>query len=310
MRIEQLYYFLDVAQSQSITKSASNLFISPQGLSQSIASLEKEYGITLFERSKTGIFLNDKGLEFRRHAMELCERHQYFERNVAALTQEAIKGKRKKCLLRFPPLMMVGDYLPSLIDDLEHKFPSAVFSVDETHLDQVLEEACSFAEEDDFIGIVSVPDFRREDVYSLDSLVVDCFLEMPVAAKVHCDSTLANRKLISRKDFSVLPIVCFNEPVMKSIIHHLVEDFGEPNIVMLGSTNRLLKTYKDAVTVTVAMAPNGEETVLIPLAEPVMINIATVYHMNASQMTKDIALAIKRFLAAQFPLLRVNPFSF
>ena len=55
MTVQQLKYILKVAEVGSITEAAKLLFISQPSLSNSIKETEKEAGITIFLRSRTGI---------------------------------------------------------------------------------------------------------------------------------------------------------------------------------------------------------------------------------------------------------------
>lgn len=59
--ITQLQYFATVAKYSSVTKAAYELHIAQPSLSQSIAKLESELGVTLFERSKKKLVLNTYG---------------------------------------------------------------------------------------------------------------------------------------------------------------------------------------------------------------------------------------------------------
>ena len=55
METKGLEYFINVYDCRSIATAAEQLFISPQGLSKSIAHLEAELGQTLFIRSNRGV---------------------------------------------------------------------------------------------------------------------------------------------------------------------------------------------------------------------------------------------------------------
>jgi len=61
MRIEKIRNFIIVVDSLSITKAAEQLYISQSVLSKQITSIEQELGVTLFERSKSGIRLTLEG---------------------------------------------------------------------------------------------------------------------------------------------------------------------------------------------------------------------------------------------------------
>ena len=51
MNLSHLQYFRELAQVQHYTKAAHNLFISQPTLSHSIAALEDELGVKLFEKN-------------------------------------------------------------------------------------------------------------------------------------------------------------------------------------------------------------------------------------------------------------------
>jgi len=308
VRIEQLYYFLNVANTLSMVKSASNLFISPQGLSQSIAALERECGFALFERAKSGIVLSEKGLEFKRLASELCEHYERFESEVTQLARGTTDSEQDPITLFFPPLLIMSNHLPPLMDELNKQFPSLPFHVVEAHLDQVLREAAA-QDSADFVGVVSVPGFRMEDTKLNPSLKVEYCLEVPMVVRARKDSKFAGKKMLTRKELSTLPIVCFNEPILESIIRHLVEEYGEPNIVLRTSTSRMLELHRDAVVLSASIIPMGPNSISIPLSDTVMVYIAVVSHRSASQLSKNITAAITRFLHNQFSAYKVHPLS-
>lgn len=61
MRLEQLIYFAKVAESGSMRSAAEALYVTPQGLSKAIAQLEQELGVSLFDRSRSGVVLTADG---------------------------------------------------------------------------------------------------------------------------------------------------------------------------------------------------------------------------------------------------------
>ncbi len=72
MEITQLHYFKTAAKFESFTKAAEELHITQSALSRSIAQLESDIGIQLFERRRGGrITLNKDGLFFLQHVTEI-----------------------------------------------------------------------------------------------------------------------------------------------------------------------------------------------------------------------------------------------
>lgn len=64
MRLQQLLYVKEIARCRSMNKAAINLYISQPSLSEAVRDLEKEFGITIFERSRRGVSLTVEGIEF------------------------------------------------------------------------------------------------------------------------------------------------------------------------------------------------------------------------------------------------------
>ena len=71
MDIQQLKYFLDVAQTEHMTRSAKRLNIAQPALSRSVSRLEHELGVSLFDREGRGLQLTDKGRLFQRKLIPL-----------------------------------------------------------------------------------------------------------------------------------------------------------------------------------------------------------------------------------------------
>ena len=71
MELIQLKYFKTVAQTGKISDAAQALFISAPALSTSISRLEKELGVTLFDRTGNRITLNQQGQIFLRYVNQI-----------------------------------------------------------------------------------------------------------------------------------------------------------------------------------------------------------------------------------------------
>jgi DNA-binding transcriptional LysR family regulator len=70
MEIHQLRYFLAICQTGSFTGAAKLSHVSQPSLSSQVAKLEAELGGPLFERSRKGTRLTDRGERFRPRATE------------------------------------------------------------------------------------------------------------------------------------------------------------------------------------------------------------------------------------------------
>ena len=70
MNFTSLQYFLVTSQEMNITRAANRLFISQQALSEHIRKLEKELGVTLFDRTH-GLTLTYAGRELQDYASKI-----------------------------------------------------------------------------------------------------------------------------------------------------------------------------------------------------------------------------------------------
>ncbi|RYL89757.1 LysR family transcriptional regulator [Sporolactobacillus sp. THM7-4] len=73
MEWQQIEYFQMVARLQHMTQAAEALSISQPALSRSIARLEEELGVELFERQGRSIILNQYGKLFLKHANRILK---------------------------------------------------------------------------------------------------------------------------------------------------------------------------------------------------------------------------------------------
>ncbi len=90
MTITQMKYAVVISESKSMQEAARKAFISQPSLSVAIKALEKEIGVQLFTRSRTGVTLTFEGQEFIRYAKQVLEQYElmeskYLKKNVKKL---------------------------------------------------------------------------------------------------------------------------------------------------------------------------------------------------------------------------------
>ena len=85
MELQQLRYFLEVAHSQHMTRSAKRLHISQPSLSQSIKRLEWELGVALFATRGRNIALTEQGKFLRDRLEPILDRLDALPEQLRAL---------------------------------------------------------------------------------------------------------------------------------------------------------------------------------------------------------------------------------
>ena len=85
LNISQLYSFIVVAQNENLSKAANMLYISQSALSKSIAKLEEELGVPLFDRRGKKIVLNAQGKRFLESSIDILREIEFTTQDLRAL---------------------------------------------------------------------------------------------------------------------------------------------------------------------------------------------------------------------------------
>ena len=75
MTIQQLKYAVTISETGSMNKAAEVLYIAQPSLTSSIQELERELGITVFNRSGRGVTLTNDGMEFIQYARQVVQQY-------------------------------------------------------------------------------------------------------------------------------------------------------------------------------------------------------------------------------------------
>ncbi|WP_333653032.1 LysR family transcriptional regulator [Lacrimispora sp.] len=128
MNLPQLYYFLKLAELQHYTKAAKELYIAQPSLSDSIASLEQELGISLFQKKGRNVQLTKYGEEFYMHVSQALNE---LERGIASMKNHSGQVEGSIDIGCIPTLL--GDFLPSAIQNYRGKNPRTKFNIFQGH---------------------------------------------------------------------------------------------------------------------------------------------------------------------------------
>ena len=84
MRMEQLKYLVDVAETKSMTKTAERLFVTPQAVSKNIKQLEMELDTTLLVRTSAGVEFTHLGAAIVALARDMLDKELQMRQMITA----------------------------------------------------------------------------------------------------------------------------------------------------------------------------------------------------------------------------------
>ncbi|MGB3351899.1 MAG: LysR family transcriptional regulator [Mycobacterium sp.] len=113
MELRQVEHFLAVAGEMSFTRAAERAHVVQSALSTSIAKLERELGVALFDRSRQQIRLTAAGDRFHTHAHELMRVSRVAAESVGEFRQSLMGTVEFVSLISFGPMDVgraLGDF--------------------------------------------------------------------------------------------------------------------------------------------------------------------------------------------------------
>lgn len=134
MELQQLRYVAAVARERHFGKAAERSYVTQPTLSQQIMKLEKELGVSLFERSARGVTLTPEGERFVPRVLAILEE---LEGALHATKEEtgAISGR-----VRLAAIPTIGAYLlPRILKAVRKKAPELALELHDLTTSMLLE---------------------------------------------------------------------------------------------------------------------------------------------------------------------------
>ena len=204
LTIQQLRYAVGIANTGSFNKAAETLFISQPSLTMAVQDLEKQIGITIFNRSNRGVTLTPEGEEFIARANELLN---HFKSVVARYDEESQKKKRFAVSTQhysFAVKSFTNMVKKFNIDDYD-------FALRETKTKEVIDDVTSLRSE---IGIIYLSDFNRKYLTYLlkeHDLVFQKLVICNAYAYMWKNNPLASKPYVTLEDLSQYPCLSFEQ---------------------------------------------------------------------------------------------------
>ena len=197
-------YAVAIANTGSFNKAAEALFISQPSLTMAVQDLEKQIGITVFNRSNRGVTLTPEGEEFIARANELLN---HFKSVVTRYDEESQKKKRFAVSTQhysFAVKSFTNMVKKFNIDDYD-------FALRETKTKEVIDDVISLRSE---IGIIYLSDFNRKYITYLlkeHDLVFQKLVICNAYAYMWKNNPLATKPYVTLEDLSQYPCLSFEQ---------------------------------------------------------------------------------------------------
>lgn len=248
MRIEYLEYFLEVAKTGSISHAAKRLYISQQGLSRIIQTIEQQFEIQLFDRNNNILQLTTGGQQFAKEAAKVTTAYKQLQL-LAASCGELPQPEREYIKVITTPFVLT--VLFPLLEDFFVASPfNDMLRISEESIPEIL---CALPPApDNGIYIISLPSYTIENI-NIASGHFEPLVSTEIMLLVNSRSPLANREIIEKKDIGSIPLIYYNEDLLEDVIRRLFADIGNQDLHMKVSDVRMItqKVKKnEAVTIT------------------------------------------------------------
>ena len=278
MTLDQLRYFQSVCKYDGVSRAAEILNISQPSVSNAIANLEREFGVTLFTRQRKRLLLTEEGRVMYEMAEKLL--HQADE---TSRTMQELGSENKVLRLGVPP--MVGSLvLPILFKEHFNMHPQLQVRI----------------VEDDNSGLKRLLANNQVDMAFLphmhpfgSDLSTELLAELQNVCYVNKAHRLASQKSIRLAELKDEPLVLFKNSFFQT--EWILSEFKRLSInpyVLLDTAQ--LSTLQNMITSNTAIGFMFEflekaspDLVGLPLDPPMMTRISLVWN-KSSHLSGDM----------------------
>lgn len=301
MTLQQLRYITTVADTGTITEAAKKLYISQPSLTNAIHELEKEMGITIFNRTNKGIFISREGEEFLGYARQVLEQTTILEDKY----KKNGGGKKQFCVSTQHYSFAVNAFV-----DLVKKYGQEEydFSLRETQTYKLIEDVAQMRSE---IGILFLNDFNEKVIMKiLKSSDLEFHLLFVAEPYVFISRhhPLAKKKIITNEELADYPYLSYEQGEHNSFYfsEEIFSSFERKKNIRVSDRATLFNLLIGLNGYTVCSGIidqklNGEDIIAVPLADEGDMRIGYVTHRKGmiSRLGETYLEALKKYITGE-----------
>ena len=170
MTLNQIIYFQKVARLENYHLAAEELYVSQPSLSRSMASLEQELGVPLFEKRGRGVNLTKAGKLFLEYADRIVEDCRVAMEKMSELASD---GGRIEIGYVFP---LAGQYIPCKVKEFLERPENrrVVFGFWQNHTSAIAEKVKSGELDIGFGGCIEKEGIEHFPILNQEVLIAEC----------------------------------------------------------------------------------------------------------------------------------------
>ena len=204
MTLQQLHYLIVICECGSLNKAAEILYVSQPSLSGCLREVERELGITIFNRSSKGVTLTNDGMQFLLYARQIYS--QYEEMLEHYSPDSFVKKKFGVSTQHYSFAVKAFVETVNSFDLKEYEF-----AIRETKTADVINDVATMRSE---IGILYLNEFNGKSIKKLlsnNSLEFHHLIDCKAFVYLWKGHPLANNSVITFEELQDYPCLSFEQ---------------------------------------------------------------------------------------------------
>lgn len=282
MTLQQLKYVIAVADSNSMSEAAKNLFISQPSLSNAIKELERELAITIFTRSNKGIIITAEGNEFLGYARQVVEQMELLEEKYLGM-----KAKKQKFSVSTQHYSFVVNAFVDLIK--QYGVDEYDFTLREIRTYEIIEDVKNLKSE---IGILYLSKFNEKIITKIlkenDLQFEELFTALPYIF-ISSKNPLSRKKKVSLGELENYPYLVFEQGDYNSFYfsEEILSTFEHKKKITVSDRATLFNLLigLNGFTISTGIIDvelNGSDIIAVPLDVNETIRVGFITHKNTT----------------------------
>ena len=231
MTIEQLKYIVAIAKYGTLKDASEELHITLSALSQGLNRLEKELGLTLFTRSRTGSTTTKEGKVIVNHAKSVLSSLKDLT-EVAQVMQNRLTGTLKVASIPGPFFKLF-----TIVQQMKSIYPEINIQIREQNSQTMLEELNS--EKVD----VALAVYNDEDIQLNPELTFTKIATCQMLIVAHEDSPVIQNGHAVTAELKKQPVIIFDDKMVIATMNEMKYEFGRNAIVISVNNPHIVQQY-------------------------------------------------------------------